>query len=188
MSTTDVPTKKRISRKIINNFKKTQRHYLMTSRFNNSTWTQNEQFREANNKQDGCVYCAPDPISSTIPMETVLFVLEMNNDTNRIMGVGMVRNHAYIKKYAIYSDNNYNRYIYSGSHRIDRSVLNEEEEQVFCAFDILCFKGNKHMKRGQGIKSFPTEILYNCSREIDLVGFISKMFKRRIECKKTNCN
>jgi hypothetical protein len=58
--------------------------------------------------------------------------------------------------------------------------MDEEEERIMKAFDILCFKGNRHMKRGHGLKSFPIEMLYNCSKELDLVEYITNMFKTRI--------
>ena len=64
--------------------------------------------------------------------------------------------------------------------RIDRQDMNEEEVLVMNIFDILCFRGNKHMKRGQGLTSFPTELLYMLSKKIDLLKYIGNMFKRRI--------
>jgi hypothetical protein len=74
----------------------------------------------------------------------------------------------------------YNRYIYHGKHHIARNQMTEYEERIMKVFDILCFTGNKHMKRGQGIKSFPIEMLYKCSRTLDLVSFICEMFKSRM--------
>ena len=99
------------------------------------------------------------------------------------MGIGMVRNHVIIHKHRVYSNENYNRYAYLGKHRIDRSSMNEEEEIVMRAFDALCFKGARHMKRLQGIKAFPTDMLYKCKRIMDLVEFVRTMFKRRLETK-----
>jgi hypothetical protein len=55
-------------------------------------------------------------------------------------------------------------------------------------FDILCFTGNRHMKRGQGLKSFPIDMLYRCSKRIDLVKFISEMFKTRLSKSQINQN
>ena len=104
----------------------------------------------------------------------------MNNDSNRIMGIGMVRNRAVVNRYIVYMEGNYNRFNFIGKNRIDRSEMTEKEEEVMKAFDILCFTGNKHMKRGQGLKSFPIEMLFNCSKKLDLVDFIREMFKRRI--------
>jgi hypothetical protein len=107
----------------------------------------------------------------------------MNNEINKITGIGMVRNHPYSNKYSVYRNGNYNRYVYVGKYRIDRSEMNEYEERIMKFFDILCFTGNRHMKRGQGLKSFPVDILYRCNRTMDLVNFISEMFKRKINTK-----
>ena len=104
----------------------------------------------------------------------------MNNDTNKIMGIGMVRNKPNINKYRVYREGNYNRYVYVGSKRIGREEMDTEEDKIMQVFDVLCFKGNKHMKRGQGLKSFPIDMLFRCSRRLDLVDFISKMFKKRL--------
>lgn len=171
---TDLAEKKRI-----NEFRKEQRQYIMTSRFNNETFEENTKYRE-NNKNIGCIYCSPDEISLKIPLESIMFVLEMNNDINKIMGIGMIRNKSYIQKYKVYRNGNYNRYVYIGKQRIDRGDMTEEEEKIMQVFDILCFKGNRHMKRGQGIKSFPAEMLYRCQQRLDLTDFIKKMFKKRM--------
>jgi len=68
-----------------------------------------------------------------------------------------------------------------GEHRIDRNEMDVQEELIMKAFDILCFTGNKHMKRGQGLKCFPLEMLFKISEKVDLVEFISCMFKKRIK-------
>lgn len=140
---------------------------------------QNIIFR-TKNKKIGCVYCSPEMVTQKIPIDSILFVLEMNNDENKIMGVGMIRNHPTCGKYKIYSNGNYNRYVYMGKYRIDRKDMTIEQENVMKAFDILCFTGNKHMKRGQGLKMFPLEILFRCSTVIDLVNFMCDMFKNNI--------
>jgi len=59
-----------------------------------------------------------------------------------------------------------------------------DEEAVMCEFDILCFTGNSHQKRGAGLRTFPLEMLFRCIRVIDLVDFITGMCKRRLENKK----
>jgi hypothetical protein len=161
------------------NYKRNLKNYILTSRFNNHTWNENTHFRKNNGKL-GCVYCAPIPITTEIPIDSILFILEMNNDTNKIMGVGMVRNHPTCNKYYVYDNDNYNRYVYVGKHRIDRSEMSEEEDTIMRVFDILCFTGNKHMKRGHGLKTFPMDMLYRCSKIMDLVDFVNGMFKKRI--------
>jgi len=166
-------------------YRQSLRQYIMTSRFNNQTLQENRDFirRTAVLK---CVYCCPDPIAKNIPIDAILFVLEMNNDINKIAGIGMVRNHAFMHKYNVYSERNYNRYIYYGKNHIAREYMTEEEERIMKVFDILCFTGNKHMKRGQGIKAFPIETLYKCKKTLDLVGFIAEMFKTRMSKKDAN--
>jgi hypothetical protein len=115
-----------------------------------------------------------------VPIDSIIFMLEMNNDTNKIMGIGMIRNHQLNAQLDIYEKRNYSRYVYTGKHRIDRSEMSGDEELVMLAFDELCFRGNHHMKRGQGLLSFPVEILCKCLKVLDLVEFITNMFRIRI--------
>ncbi len=152
---------------------------LLTSRFNNKTLNENRNYK--NKKSLGCIYCSPCPISANIPSDSIMFILEMNNDKNIIEGIGMVRNKAFVNMYKVYDDGNYNRYVFIGNNFIDRKTMNEEEELVMKVFDILCFKGNNHMKRGQGLKQFPTRLLFNASKKLDLVDFIRDMFKNRMK-------
>jgi hypothetical protein len=179
---TIIPTEKRLYRKSLFEYHKELKQYLLTSRFNNVTWKENQRYRKINSNI-GCIYCSPDPISSKIPNESVMFILEMNNDENQILGIGMVRNHSILSRYFVYENDNYNRYVFTGKNRIDRKEMTEEEERIMSVFDILCFTGNKHMKRGQGLKMFPIDMLYRMNPVIDLVKFIGQMFKKRISNK-----
>jgi hypothetical protein len=166
-------------RKNVRHYASSMKHYIMTSRFNDDTINENKAYRSRNPKI-GCIYCAPQTISKKIPIDSIMFILEMNNDKNRIEGIGMVRNHPQVNKYNVYDNGNYNRYNYVGKHRIDREDMTEEENKIMTVFDILCFTGNKHMKRGQGLRAFPVEFLYKCSKTLDLVVFITNMFKTRV--------
>lgn len=152
--------------------------YLLTSRFNNETNEENKKYIKKNEKL-GCVYCSPEKISKKINDNAILFILEMNNDTNKIIGIGMVKNSPICGRYSVYKNGNYNRFVFTGKYRIDRNEMNELEENVMKAFDILCFTGNRHMKRGQGLKSFPNEMLNSIKKVIDLIEFITEMFKKR---------
>ena len=178
MNMINIPTTKHILRANINDYRRQLRHFIMTSRFNNTTWNENVQFREKQQKI-GCIYCSPNPVTVNIPHESILFILEMNNDDNKICGVGMVMNNPRINKYSVYENGNYNRYSFIGKCRIDRSEMTEEENTIMRVFDILCFTGNRHMKRGQGLTMFPVEMLYKCNKRLDLVEFIRNMFKSR---------
>jgi len=177
-----IPTEKGLQKKIVKKYEISLRNFLLTARFNNTTWSENIRFREEN-PTISCIYGSPVPLSKHIPSDSVIFMLEMNNDTNRIMGIGLVRNHPITNKFYIYENGDYNRYVYSGKHRIDRETMSEEEEKVMQIFDVLCFKSKRHMKRLHGLKSFPADMLYKCKERLDLVKFISNMFKIRLSCK-----
>jgi hypothetical protein len=62
-------------------------------------------------------------------------------------------------------------------------MMTDEEERIMKVFDILCFTGNRHMKRGQGLKLFPMDMLYRMSNKMDLVNFIRTMFRERLQKK-----
>jgi len=161
-------------------YKNNMKSHIATTRFNDKTWNENKKYL-THHPTMGCIYGTCEQISTQIKQEGVLFVLEMNNEQNKIMGIGMVRNRPIIRKHKIYSNNEYNRYAYIGRHRIDRSEMNEEEEVIMQVFDILCFKGARHLKRLRGIKTFPIDMLYRCKKVMDLVDFIKNMFIKRIQ-------
>jgi hypothetical protein len=159
--------------------KQNRKYYLMTTRFNNWTENENREFREKKN-HTGCFYNTPTMITNRIPKETNLLVLEMNNETNSIVGVGFIVNKPIYKYYKVYSNSDYNINTYIGKYRIDRKEMIPEEEFIMKIFDKLCFQGKFHMKRGQGITAFPMKIIYRCRKIIDLVKSVENMFKRRI--------
>jgi hypothetical protein len=162
--------------------------FLATTRFNNETWKENQEFlKEHNNRQkDGanettskkpmkCIYPVSH-VNQSFPRNTVFYVLEMNNDRNRIMGIGLVKNSPICNKYNVYKNTSYNQFAYIGYYRIDRSDMNELEETIMKVFDHYCFKGKTHLKRLKGIKIFPQRILDKCHSILDLLDFISKIF------------
>jgi hypothetical protein len=165
--------------KRVSEFAKQQRHYLMTTRFSEETWEENGYFRNKH-KHIGCVYGSTMMSCSSIPIDTVMFVLEMNNSENKIMGIGLVKNHPIFGKYDVYDNNNVNRYLFMGKIRIDRTEMTPVENEIMKFFDIICFRGWRHMKRGNGLTRFPVHILYQCMKVFDLVNFISNMFKKRM--------
>lgn len=166
-------------REKIKEYRSQLKHMLVTTRFSTETLLENEAFRKRNPKV-GCVYCCPTQISTKIPKDMILFVMEMNNTINKITGIGMVKNHAICNKYKVYYNVSYNRYVYMGANRISRESMTEEEEEIMKVFDMVCFKGAGNMKRGQGITAFPVELLYRVSTTKDLVDFVKKMFKSRM--------
>ena len=62
--------------------------YLASTRFNTETWKQNEKWRE-NNNYKGCVYGSPIRIKDDVPIGANIIILEMQNDINKIVGIGL---------------------------------------------------------------------------------------------------
>lgn len=167
---------------------KRKRVHIVTTRFTNETWNENRVYCEKHKNKLQCAYGVPLQTNNGFTSDDVLFVLEMNNEENEIMGIGMVKNQPLFRNsaYNIYDNQNYNRYVYLGKTRIDRSEMNEEEENICKVFDNLCFTGKRHQKRLSGIKEFPMDMLYRMSKKAielgktDLVDFIVNMFKQRL--------
>ena len=108
----------------------------------------------------------------------------MNNDTNKILGIGLIKNTTpEYNKYTVYENERYNLFTYQGGYRIGTDEMTEEEKYVISRLEMLCFKGKRHQKRMVGIKAFPMDILFSFkTREennIDFVQEITKMFKTR---------
>ena len=138
------------------------------TRFTNETWNENVEWRRRHNHA-GCIYGSPTDISETL--SNTVFVLEMNNDTNRVMGVGKLiigtatapvtvtnANINSARKYNVYESRNYNRYKFVGKERVDRATVIDVDPRlssIFNRLDRLLFKTARHCKRGHGIQAIP---------------------------------
>lgn len=156
-----------------------KKHYLMTTRFNDKSHAEMLSYC---NKIKGlkCIYGVPKEISGYVVKDAIMFVLEMNNECDRIEGIGMVKNTVFPSRYGVYEDGNYNRFSYLGKARIDRNDMTEEEDAVLVALDIICFKGKCHLKRSHGITIFPPDVLEKCKKKMDITEYIVNMFKNRL--------
>ena len=54
---------------------------ITTTRFNNDTFQKNRSYTKRS-EHEGCIYGTPIKMKSTVPMETPVYVIEMNNDKN----------------------------------------------------------------------------------------------------------
>lgn len=162
--------------KIINNSRhlsSCQEHiYIAITRFNATTWEENTSYRIRNNI-DGCIYGSPIEISHAIPVNSEIYVIEMNNTTNEIMGIGKIYNKFDYKThrkhiYKIYKDRNYSRYIYIGDKRIDKSEFSYQLKLICWFLEHMLFYGygpldkptrGKHFKRGMGINKLHPALL-----------------------------
>ena len=126
--------------------------YLSVTRFNTQTWKEYNQYREKHNINDAC-YSTPVKIKEEVLYHSTLYVFEMNNDNNLIMGIGMIVNtHSRGIKHNIYKNNNYNRYNYTGKIRLSREILCKKNKEFIHFMERLLFKSYKHYKRGSGIQ------------------------------------
>jgi hypothetical protein len=146
---------------------------ICTARFNRITLNENIEWRRKTNKLSHCVYGAPSSLKQTVKKDEWLIVLEMHNDINKIIGLGLVRNSP-LKYNKVYSCGNYNRYTYEGKIRVDLSnimnddnnnletteafVLTEEERIVIRMLELSLFYGQTHSKRAKGICELPGRI------------------------------
>lgn len=153
-----------------------------TTRFNELTWNENNRWREKH-LHNGCIYGTPIRIKHTVIDDDLLFILEMKNHENQVGGIGMIKNMSYADKpYHIYSDGNYNRYIYKSKYRISREEIKRNpnftyQEQIMKIFDVILFKGARHFKRGQGITCIPDYISQN--KYIDFIQFFKTLFVKK---------
>lgn len=131
---------------------------VVTSRFNNETLETNYAYREK--KQFACMYCCPNELSHKILYNTLVFVIEMNNSTNKICGIGLIKNKSQTHKYyKVHLDGNTNRYTYIGKHFIDREIIYRRNESLVDILEHILFKGKTHSKRGSGLSLIPEKIL-----------------------------
>jgi len=156
-------------------------HYLMTTRFTNDTHEQMINYCSKSAKIR-CAYGSYTPMAAYLPQDVMMFVLEMNNDKNKIMGIGLIRNTLSTKKHFVYNENIYNAFTYIGSTRIDRTEMTEEEEAVMTICDNICFKGMFQQKRCKAVTLFPVDVQqkYIDEDDFDLTEFVRNMFLTRL--------
>ena len=153
--------------------------HIGTARFNNKTYLENLKWKERK-RWNGCIYGFDKKISTNIKKNDYIFVIEMNNDKNQIMGIGLIQN-IYIpsNRTRIYESQTWNRYVYKGNYHISRETLikTEKNQKILQLLETILFYGYNHFKRGQGcsILSFdriltcqnvrkPEERSYRCSK------------------------
>jgi hypothetical protein len=84
----------------------------------------------------------------------------MNNDKNRIEGIGLIRNFiASDKYYKVYENSDFNRYIYKSEYRVSRVELMELNSELVECIETMCFKGKTHQKRLPGITVMSDKLL-----------------------------
>jgi hypothetical protein len=124
--------------------------YLACTRFNNTTYNENITYRNNNNEK--AIYGSTLKIREKYPTGCLIFIAEMNNETNKIEGIGLIKNVlVHDKRHKIYDNNEYNRYIYRGKYWLSREQINKFDPDILEIFDTVLFKGKSHLKCRIGI-------------------------------------
>ena len=125
--------------------------YIGSTRFNNETLEENYNYRIQKNIK-GCIYGSCMMINEKYPVNSTIFVIEMNNTTNEIAGIGLIKNRIKTdKKYKIYEEGNFNGYTYGGNFWISREQISQCDPEIIEIFDKILFKGKSNLKRISGI-------------------------------------
>lgn len=168
---------------------------IVTTRFTDNTWESNRKYKHKHNII-GCIYGSPQEMSPKILIDSIVFVVEMNNDSNMIEGIGLVRNRAYMDKhYNIYTEGNYNRFVYKSNYRIDRTKLLEYNHVMVKILDYILFREKSHLKRGSGFTTITPKFLASKKAEIckkihlnNIINSIILYFKKEYSDKEYSDN
>jgi len=142
---------------------------VLLSRFTHETLLENRRWKENNGIK--CAYGSTRPISENLPL-IEYFVIEMNINTNKIVGIGLIEN-KYTKRVKIYSNQYYNRYVYSGKYFI--SLDNKQTDELLIKLEQILFFGKGHLKRG-GLTLFPPKLLKN----IGILSWLKELLKESL--------
>ena len=159
---------------------------LVTTRFTNDTLETNREYKRRKNIS-GCIYGSPQEMSPKIMNESLVFVIEMNNDDDSIEGIGLVRNKPYLDKYyRIYDHGDYNRFVYKSSYRVDRTPLWEYNKVLVKVLEYVLFGEKTHLKRGSGFTTVTQKFLASKNHEkckklllYKIINVIVKCFKNK---------
>jgi len=149
---------------------------IVSTRFTTNTLKENRDYR--NKKRLTCVYGSPLEISKRVLYDSLVFVIEMNNDENQIEGIGLIRNHMAIDKYYnIHYDGNYNRYVYKSKFFVGRDTIERYNSKLVAILDYILFKEKTHLKRSSGFTVVPEKLLKHKKCEnLNLVNEIKSIF------------
>lgn len=139
---------------------------IYTTRFDSYTYLEN--FRYKNNMDfNGSLYGTTLKLPSKVSLEKYVFVLDMNNTINKIMGIGLIKN--IISKeqnIKIYKNQAFNNFIYKSNYYLPlidiqnnnqyyENIKPEWKKYIIDEFESILFYGKTHLKRGGPFMQFP---------------------------------
>ena len=161
-------------------YKKGRDVYLFTSRFNDETYAENRKFCTKYKKK--CLYSNPHPLPPSVPADAIVYVIEMNNTKDKIVGIGKVQNRMKYSIFNIYGEEFYNQNHFEGVDHISADQFDEKYKPFMESLEQQCFFGRGHLKRGHRMLSFPDRKLGTCMKNgCDIIGYIEGLFKKKPE-------
>ena len=150
---------------------------IVSTRFTDSTLNENREYR-LKHGPNLCIYGSPQEFSPKILYNSIVFVIEMNNQQNRIEGIGLIKNKPHMDKYyRIHNDGNYNRYVYKSKYFVEREILQRYNPMLVEALDYILFKEKTHLKRGTGFTTVPEKLIkHKVCEKIDIANDIKNVF------------
>ena len=124
----------------------TKPFHIGTARFTNDTYQENVNWKKRKN-WTGCGYGFDKPISSKVPQGDWVFIIEMNNSTNNIMGIGLIKNILIpAHRSRIYTSQCWNSYVYKSKYHITREQIlsiKEKNKLIIELLERILFYGSK---------------------------------------------
>jgi len=134
-------------------------HSLFSIRYYHEQFEELKHWKNINNSDNKTIYGCSIRIKEEVPINKFLYVIEMDNSNDRILGIGRIKVRVWKDKlYKIHSNKRYNRIVYKGKYHIDASKFTDEEKYYINILEDLMFHGKNHIKRGRGIQELPSFI------------------------------
>jgi hypothetical protein len=151
--------------------------HLACTRFNNQTYQENKDYRLKSNEV--VIYGPAFKIRNIYSPGVLMFVFEMNNETNHIEGIGLITNTLVVdKRHKIYENNDYNRITYRGKYWLSRNQIEELDPEINEIFDLILFKGKSNMKRLSGITVLTNKLFKKWDYDMSAIkNRVKNMFK-----------
>tara|TARA_B110000285_G_C14986903_1_gene544316 strand:+ start:96 stop:671 length:576 start_codon:yes stop_codon:yes gene_type:complete len=142
---------------------------IYTTRFTTDTYFQNQRFKESS-QWTGSLYSTMLTFPQNTP-DKMLFILDMNNTTNKVVGIGLVLNHlSKDQSINIYENPSYNNCVYKSKYYIQLIDINQRGgyhefvesswiDFIEKEFEKILFYGKGNLKRGSSFMRFPRKIL-----------------------------
>ena len=138
--------------------------HIGTARFTNKTYSENINWK-SRKEWKGCIYGFDKKIPTNINTNDYIFIIEMNNDQNKIMGIGLIQNiYKHSNRSRIYHSNTWNRYVYKGSNHISRENILDLKKgtTIIKLLETILFYGSRHFKRSQGCTILSFDRIATC--------------------------